>query len=48
MAADHIHNERKLRGVTPKLSGKLTGRRPGLQTDMNGHARFDILRNGLT
>jgi hypothetical protein len=47
MSADHIHYQRKIRFLVPKLPGKLAGGCPGLKADMQGHARGYIFFDGF-
>ncbi len=47
MPPDHIHYQRKIRVLVPKLPGKLAGGSPRLQADMQCHARFYVIFNGL-
>jgi hypothetical protein len=47
MPADHIHYQRKIRILVPKLPGKLAGGSSGLKADVQGHARGYIIFYGV-
>jgi hypothetical protein len=47
MSADHIHYQRKIRILVPKLPGHFAGGRPGLEADVQGHARGYIIFYGV-
>jgi hypothetical protein len=47
MSADHVHYQRKIRFFAPKLPGQLAGSRPGLEADMQAHARRYIIIDGV-